>query len=1077
MIKRHPKLFTLFSLGLTLCLTFLPTLTALAAPLASITTTLTTHVVGQGTITANPDLPQYNFGQMVNLTANPAPGWRFDRWSGDLTAGVPWWDARWRYRVPITVDANGFERTDKPVELALNFTELLAALGQNGAFADNSLRLVEVNASGAVLNDNVPWQFDKANNFNATTNAKGGLTFLALGATASTATRLYYLYFDVTGGAYVPTTVTPLITFTDNVDDERKSSYRIATPIGTYYYHKVGGGFSSFDDVDNNDWLSYSRSTGSAGAYRGIPNMMHPEGRFHPGATGVVTVLESTGPLKITFRATFTFSNQVWDARWEIFPTYARMTMMSAGHDYWFLYEGTPGGTLDANDKITISDGTVVAWNGIYDKDIPNEEWAYASDPNVGANGRSLYIIHHEDDNGRDSYRDMDERMTILAFGRNKDDSTKYIDADNMPQHFTFGLMDETNYAQASKIVRGAYKDLVVTASAAESNGNGGDSDPTDPTLSLAMVINREITATFAQNFYTLDLNVIDENNAALDPALVQVSAPANAQGYVHGEVVTLTANQATGWSLVRWEGSASGSTPTTTLTVDGNESVTAVFNRSHYTVTTSAVDGAGQPAPGSQVQTSAPADDAGYLFGEQVTLTAVAAPGWTFQGWSGSASGNTTPTTITVDGNETVTATFAQAHYTVIANAVDGAGQPAPGSQVQLSAPADDAGYLFGEQVTVTAVAASGWRFVGWSGSASGSDVTTTITVDGNETVTATFARNFFTVTTQAVDSQGQPAGASTVQLSAPANGAGYTFGETVTLTAVAAPGWSFQGWSGSASGSTTPTTITVDGNETVIATFAQAHYTVNVTVVDESGTAVNAATVAITPPASAAGYVHGEEVTITLTPLDDWIFGSWSGDISSDSNPLTFTVTGNTTLEATFAKNKVKLTTQVEPAAGGTVTPASGSFFTKDEVVTVTAIPNPGWQFVGWEGALSGATNPATLTMNTNKTVRALFTPRFYTLEVEVGGLAGADGGFAELSAPADAAGYVFGEQVTLTATANSGYRFTGWSVNDPAKLPATLDLSQPVITFELQGDLIFTANFEATNVRKLYLPFVNR
>jgi len=1077
MIKLHSKLLTTFSLALTLCLTVLPVFTSLAAPLASINTTLTTQVVGQGTITANPDLPQYNFGQMVTLTANPAPGWRFDRWSGDLTAGVPWWDGRWRYRLPITVDANGFERTDKPVELTLNFTDLLTALGQNGAFAENSLRLVEINANGAVLNDNVPWQFDKANNFNATTNATGGLTFMALGATASTATRLYYLYFDVTGGAYVPTTVTPLVTFTDNVDDERKASYKIATPIGTYYYHKVGGGFSSFDDVDNNDWLSYSRSTGSAGAYRGIPNMMHPEGRFHPGASGVVTVLESTGPLKITFRATFTFSTQVWDARWEIFPTYARMTMLRAGHDYWFLYEGTPGGALDANDKITISDGTVVAWNGTYDKDIPNEEWAYASDPNVGANGRSLYIIHHEDDNGRDSYRDMDDRMTILAFGRNKDDSTKYIDADNMPQHFTFGLMDETNYAQASKIVRGAYKDLSVTAGAAAANSGDAGSDPTNPTLALSMVMNRSITATFVPNFYTVDLHVVDEDGAALDPALVQLSAPTDAQGYVSGEVVTLTANQATGWSLVRWEGSASGSEPTTTLTVDGNESVTAVFARSHYTVTTNAVDGAGQPAPGSQVQSSAPANAAGYVFGEQVTLTAVAAPGWNFQGWSGSASGNTTPTTITVDGNETVTATFSQERYTVNASAVDGAGQPAPGSQVQLSAPANAAGYVFGEQVTLTAVAATGWRFVGWGGSASGSAATTTITVDGNETVTATFARNFYTVTTQAVDSQGQPAGASAVQLSAPTNASGYVLGEVVTVTAVAAPGWNFQGWNGSASGTAATTTITVNGNETVTATFAQEHYTVQVTVVDETGATANAATVAITPPANAAGYVHGEAVTITLTPLDDWIFGSWSGGITSDSNPLTFTVTGNTTLRATFAKNKVKLTTQVDPAAGGTITPASGSFFSKDEVVTVTAVPNPGWQFTGWAGALSGTTNPASLTMNTNKTVRASFTQLFYTLEVEVGGLAGGDGGFADISAPADTAGYVFGEEVTLTATANSGYRFTGWSVNDPTKLPAGIDLAQAVITFALKGDLIFTANFEGTDVQKLYLPFVNR
>jgi uncharacterized repeat protein (TIGR02543 family) len=49
------------------------------------------------------------------------------------------------------------------------------------------------------------------------------------------------------------------------------------------------------------------------------------------------------------------------------------------------------------------------------------------------------------------------------------------------------------------------------------------------------------------------------------------------------------------------------------------------------------------------------------YNAGTNVTLTAVADPGWVFSGWSGDLTGSTNPETITMDSNKTVTATFTQ--------------------------------------------------------------------------------------------------------------------------------------------------------------------------------------------------------------------------------------------------------------------------------------------------------------------------------------------------------------------------------------------------------------------------------
>jgi len=47
--------------------------------------TLTTNVVGSGSINKNPDQATYDDGTVVTVTANPVFGWEFTSWSGDLS--------------------------------------------------------------------------------------------------------------------------------------------------------------------------------------------------------------------------------------------------------------------------------------------------------------------------------------------------------------------------------------------------------------------------------------------------------------------------------------------------------------------------------------------------------------------------------------------------------------------------------------------------------------------------------------------------------------------------------------------------------------------------------------------------------------------------------------------------------------------------------------------------------------------------------------------------------------------------------------------------------------------------------
>jgi len=376
----------------------------------------------------------------------------------DDKAATNWWNNEWNYRVPITVNSGNFDRTDKPAELDINFTQIISGLGKSGTLDLNSLRLIEVNQSGTVTNQNVPFQFDKAANYNQSTNASGKLTFLLAGNTAKNTARQYHLYFGTTGKTYAPATVSKLITTTDNVTHKGFSSIRIATPNGEYYYHKPGGGFATLLDSSNNDWLGWSTATGAEGDYRGIPNMVHPNdgGFFHPGRNTSTTTLISEGPLKATFRSK-TNDNQ-WEMLWELFPSYARLTVekVPSNKKYWFLYEGTPGGKLDLNsDRLTRSDGTSILASGEWKNDIPGEEWIFVSDATVN---KSIYLIHHQEDNLIDAYYHM-THMTVFGFGRSG--NNRYLEGTS--RQFTVGLVNNTAYNQIKPVVHNAYKPLTVT--------------------------------------------------------------------------------------------------------------------------------------------------------------------------------------------------------------------------------------------------------------------------------------------------------------------------------------------------------------------------------------------------------------------------------------------------------------------------------------------------------------------------------------------------------------------------------------------------------------------------------------
>ena len=557
--NRFAALFSLLLAAFAIFFVFHPH-RVLGQVAASGTYTLTVNQTGNGTTAVSPNQPTFTTGEQITVTATPDSGWRFAGWSANPDIFSNWWDNSWTYRYPVTVGAGGFTRTDKPVEVAVNFTHLMATLGDTGTFDPNSIRVIEVGVNKSILDTAVPFQFDPASSYDAATNANGTVTFLMPGATAQDATRYFHIYFDTTTAAHPPVTVTPRITLTDNVMDEGQSSYRIETPTGTYFYQKTAGGFSSWLDTDGNDWISYNTAPGAAGEFRGIPNMVFPEGHFHPGATNHTTVLESAGPLKAVFRSTT--NDNLWETVWEVFPGYARMTVVDADHDYWFLYEGTPGGHLDMNDDLVVRpSGSVTPVSQSWTGDLAGDEWVYFVDP---ALNRSLFLANHEDDTAVDSYAPLNNAMTVFGFGR--DGISPLLST--TPAQFTIGLTDQTDFDTTARTISDAYQPLVVTVSSAQNQTTAGV--VLDNPLSLTLTDNQELTAQFVEDLpISVSINISGNGSVIKDPAQ---------STYEYGETVTLTASASLNHQFAGWGGSVGGSENPLVLTLTEDKTINATF-------------------------------------------------------------------------------------------------------------------------------------------------------------------------------------------------------------------------------------------------------------------------------------------------------------------------------------------------------------------------------------------------------------------------------------------------------------------------------------------------------------------
>ena len=348
---------------------------------------------------------------------------------------------------------------------------------------------------------------------------------------------------------------------------------------------------------------------------------------------------------------------------------------------------------------------------------------------------------------------------------------------------------------------------------------------------------------------------------------------------YYQGEDVSISATPGIGWQFDDWSGDVSTvddvNSADTSITMNGDYSITANFSPAPDVTLTMAVNGNGSTSP--------TVGDHIYAANTVVNITATPDSGWLFDNWSGDvANRNSASTTVTMDSAKTVTANFSPAAPVTLTMAVNGNGSTSPA--------VGEHDYPANTVVNITATPDSGWQFDNWTGAvANPNSASTTVTMDSDKTVTANFSPASDVTLTMAVNGNGSTSPAVGIHT--------YAAGTVVPIAAIAAGGWQFDDWTGAvANPNSAITTVTMDTAKTVTANFSEIPtYTLTMAMSGNGSTS---------PTVGNHTYAAGTVVPIAAIPAGDWQFDSWSGDVANpNSATTTVTMTSNKTVTANFS------------------------------------------------------------------------------------------------------------------------------------------------------------------------------
>jgi len=462
---------------------------------------------------------------------------------------------------------------------------------------------------------------------------------------------------------------------------------------------------------------------------------------------------------------------------------------------------------------------------------------------------------------------------------------------------------------------------------------------------------------------YSLTVNVTGGGTVARNPFFTN---------YPPNFTVTLTAIPTAGFFFNAWSGDASGSANPLSLNVTSNKTITANFASTALTIESEG-EGSVSRSP----------DRASYSLGDEVTLSATPGRWFAFTRWGDGLTIN--PRLITIGASNNYTAIFS-ATTSVETLTFSNVSRIAPSGMPAIFV--DGQFVLTGQvsrlgsaEVSMLTTYPNGAIFYTLNGTTPdfGAEL-----YDGSFIIRRSGAIRAVAYDASFLNSwEADPINVIIeptyfVNASTPGGGAvnvsplGSSFPSNtlVTLTAVPQPGWHLLQWLGDAVGTDATTTVRVQNRDLC----AKAIFgTPLLTTVAGNGVLVLEPIAPLLP--------YGTTVRLTGIPQSGNYFAAWGNAVVSTTNPLMYSVTSATqTISSAFgalSDGQVALTVLVV-GRGRVVTAPPGNRFTANQHITLTAMPDPDQDFVGWTGDGSGASTNVSLVLPQSKIVTATFTTR---------------------------------------------------------------------------------------------------
>ena len=210
---------------------------------------------------------------------------------------------------------------------------------------------------------------------------------------------------------------------------------------------------------------------------------------------------------------------------------------------------------------------------------------------------------------------------------------------------------------------------------------------------------------------------------------------------------------------------------------------------------------------------------------------------------------------------------------------------------------------------------------------------------------------------------------------------------------------------------------------------------------------------------------YNEGDTATLIATPAAEYVFDKWTG--AEGGSETTIVMSSDKTVVANFIKKKYALTVNIE--GEGTVTEkiikaGAATDYNSGTVVELTATGKTGWEFKEWTGDLESTKNPAEITIDASKTIKAVFVKKQFAVNITIEGEGGGTVAEEVVEGLKVDSKYEYGTELKLTANPSSEWVFKEWKgdvtgTENPLQL--TIDETKNVTA-------VFIENFF------IYLPF---